>query len=108
MPEEEAKRIDREFSEAAPPKKLLVAAKTLGPGLVTGASDDDPATIGTFAQTGAMFGYAQLWMVFFTLPLMIAIQEICARIGLATGMNLARLIRKHYPKPILYFSVSLL
>jgi NRAMP (natural resistance-associated macrophage protein)-like metal ion transporter len=80
----------------------------LGPGLITGASDDDPSGIGTYAQTGAQFGYAQLWTALATTPLMIAVQEMCARIGLQTGAGLAEVIRKHYPKPILYLCVTLL
>ncbi|MGE5138452.1 MAG: Nramp family divalent metal transporter [Rudaea sp.] len=108
MPEIEAQEVDREFKQGGFLRKLIVSARTLGPGLITGASDDDPATIGTFAQTGVHFGYTQLWMVFFTLPLMVAVQEICARIGLETGEGLARLIRRHYPRPILYGSVLLL
>ncbi len=65
-----------------------------GPGLITGASDDDPSGIGTYAQTGAQLGYAQLWTVLFTFPLMAGIQEICARIALHTGGGLADVIRK--------------
>lgn len=82
--------------------------KALGPGLITGASDDDPSGIGTYSQTGAAFGYAQLWTALFTFPLMAGIQEICARIGLQTGTGLAEVIRKHYPRPVLYFCVTLL
>ena len=80
----------------------------LGPGLITGASDDDPSGIGTYSQTGAQFGYAQLWTALFTFPLMASIQETCARIALQTGGGLAETIRKHYPKPVLYFCVVLL
>jgi NRAMP (natural resistance-associated macrophage protein)-like metal ion transporter len=82
--------------------------RALGPGLITGASDDDPSGIGTYSQTGAQFGYAQLWMALVTFPLMTAIQEMCARIALETGSGLAAIIREHYPKPILYGCVSLL
>lgn len=79
-----------------------------GPGFITGASDDDPAGIGTYSQTGAMFGYSQTWTALFTFPLMSAIQEMCGRIGLVTGHGLASLLKKNYPKPLLYFSVFLL
>jgi NRAMP (natural resistance-associated macrophage protein)-like metal ion transporter len=82
--------------------------KALGPGLIAGASGDDPSGIGTYAQTGAQFGYIQLWTALFTIPLQIAIQEICARITLQTGRGLAENIRRNYPKPILYFCVLLL
>jgi NRAMP (natural resistance-associated macrophage protein)-like metal ion transporter len=90
------------------PGKLWVFVKSLGPGVVTGASDDDPSGIGTYAQTGAQFGYTQLWTALFTFPLQVVIQELCARIALETGDGLAEVIRKHYPKPVLYVCVSLL
>lgn len=81
--------------------------ETLGPGLTTGASDDDPSGIATYSQTGATYGFSLLWMSLFTFPLMAVVQEMCARIGLATGQGLAANIRTHYPKKILY-SVTLL
>ena len=77
----------------------------LGPGFVTGTSDDDPAAIGTYVQTGAQFGYGQLWTTLFTLPLMVAVQEMSGRIGLVTGQGLATVIRRTYAKPILYFII---
>jgi NRAMP (natural resistance-associated macrophage protein)-like metal ion transporter len=80
----------------------------LGPGLITGASDDDPSGIATYAQTGAQFGYSMMWLMLFSYPLMIAIQEICARIGRITGVGIAANMRKHYPGPLLYGIVSLL
>ncbi len=89
-------------------EKIRAFLKTFGPGLITGASDDDPSGIGTYAQTGALFGYAQLWMALYTFPLSVAIQEICARIALQTGTGLAENIRKHYPRPVLYGCVFLL
>ncbi len=88
--------------------RLKVYVRALGPGLITGASDDDPSGIGTYSQTGAAFGYAQLWTPLFTIPLMIGAQEICARIALQTGSGLAANIRRHFPRPILYFCVALL
>src|SRR5947209_6345543 len=94
--------------QRTPLGKLRVFINSLGPGLITGASDDDPSGIGTYAQTGAQFGYTQLWTTLFTFPLMTAVQEICARIGLETGDGLAEVIRRHYPKPILYVCVGLL
>ncbi len=87
------------------PKTFL---ERLGPGFITGASDDDPSGIATYSQTGAQFGYTQLWTTLFTLPFMIVIQEMCGRIGLVTGMGLSAVIRKHYPRPILYGSVLIL
>ena len=82
--------------------------KKLGPGLITGAADDDPSGIATYSQAGAQFGYALLWSVFFTTPLMIGIQIVSARIGRVSGHGLAANIREHFPKPMLYFIVSLL
>jgi NRAMP (natural resistance-associated macrophage protein)-like metal ion transporter len=80
----------------------------LGPGLITGASDDDPSGIATYSQTGAQFGYTMMWLMLFSWPLMIAIQEICARIGRVTGVGIAANMRKHYPAPLMYAIVSLL
>jgi len=74
----------------------------LGPGLVTGASDDDPSGIGTYSQVGAQFGYGLLWTMVLSYPLMAAIQEISARIGRVTGAGIAANLRKNYPKPLLY------
>src|SRR5262247_3205404 len=79
--------------------------KVLGPGLVTGASDDDPSGIGTYAVAGAAFGFSTLWTALFTLPLMISVQLICARIGMVSGMGLAAVLRRHYSKNLLYLSV---
>lgn len=73
----------------------------IGPGVITGASDDDPSGIATYSIAGAQAGYSILWTALFTFPLMVAIQEMCARIGLVTGKGLAGLIRSHYPKYIL-------
>ncbi|HSX19454.1 MAG TPA: Nramp family divalent metal transporter [Candidatus Saccharimonadales bacterium] len=86
-------------------KKVL---SRFGPGFITGASDDDPSGIATYSQTGAQFGYTQLWTALFTFPFQTVIQEICGRIGIVTGKGLSGVIRKHYPKPVLYFSVTLL
>ncbi len=74
----------------------------LGPGLITGASDDDPSGIATYSQVGARFGYGLLWTMILTYPLMAAIQEISARIGRVTGGGIAANLRKNYPKPLLY------
>jgi NRAMP (natural resistance-associated macrophage protein)-like metal ion transporter len=80
----------------------------LGPGLITGAADDDPSGIGTYSQVGAQFGYGMLWTVIFSYPLMSAIQEISARIGRVTGAGIAGNIRRYYSKPLLYIIVALL
>jgi NRAMP (natural resistance-associated macrophage protein)-like metal ion transporter len=80
----------------------------LGPGLTTGASDDDPSGIATYSQTGAQYGFGLLWLAAFTFPLMAVIQEMCARIGLVTGRGLAGNIRAHFGRKILYFSTMML
>ena len=80
----------------------------LGPGLITGAADDDPSGIATYSQAGAQFGLAMLWSVFLTTPLMVGIQVVSARIGRVTGHGIARNLRDHYPRPLMWFVVSLL
>jgi NRAMP (natural resistance-associated macrophage protein)-like metal ion transporter len=82
--------------------------RKLGPGVITGAADDDPSGIATYSQAGAQFGFALGWTVVLTLPLMIGIQMISARIGRVTGHGLASNIRRHYPAPVLYAVVALL
>ena len=82
--------------------KLISSWKKLGPGLVTGASDDDPSGIATYSQAGAAFGLATLWTAIIAFPLMAAIQQMCARIGLVTSQGLTGTLKKHYPRPILY------
>lgn len=82
--------------------------KSLGPGLITGASDDDPSGIATYSQAGAQFGFGTLWLALFQLPLMIVIQEMCARIGLVTGSGLAGIMKKRYSKKTVYPIISLL
>jgi NRAMP (natural resistance-associated macrophage protein)-like metal ion transporter len=82
--------------------------RKLGPGVITGAADDDPSGIATYSQAGAQFGFALGWTVVITLPLMIGIQMISARIGRVTGHGLASNIRRHYPAPVLYAVVALL
>src|SRR5271155_2341303 len=80
----------------------------LGPGLITGASDDDPSGIATYSQAGAQFGYSLGWTLLLTYPLMCAIQLISAQIGRVTGHGLAGNMRRHFPKPLLYALVGLL
>lgn len=86
-------------------KKIL---RALGPGFITGASDDDPSGIGTYAQTGAQFGHQQNFVPLFSLPAMIAVQEMCGRIGVVTGKGIGAILRLHYAKPIQLFAVILL
>ena len=80
----------------------------LGPGLVTGAADDDPSGISTYSQAGAAFGYGLLWTAVLSFPLMVAVQLMCARIGLVTQRGLASVLRKHYPPWLLWFACILL
>jgi NRAMP (natural resistance-associated macrophage protein)-like metal ion transporter len=101
-----AGRIAVHRAPRQPPGKGLWAA--LGPGLITGASDDDPSGIATYSQAGAQFGFSMCWVMLFTFPLMAAIQEISGRIGRVTGQGIAGNIRAHYSKPLLRVIVSLL
>ena len=80
----------------------------LGPGLITGASDDDPSGIATYSQVGAQFGYGMSWVMLFSFPLMAAIQEICARIGRVTGEGIAGNLRRYYPLWLLRGTVGVL
>ncbi|MFI5206229.1 MAG: Nramp family divalent metal transporter, partial [Candidatus Paceibacterales bacterium] len=82
--------------------------QTLGPGLTTGAADDDPSGIATYSQTGAQYGFQLLWLAAFTFPFMAIIQEMCARIGLVTGRGLAANIRRNYPAWVIYVTSVLL
>ncbi|MBB5887551.1 Nramp family divalent metal transporter [Lactovum miscens] len=86
-------------------KKLL---RILGPGFISGASDDDPSGIATYSQTGAQFGFVQLWVALFSFPFMVVIQEMCGRIGMISAEGLSGVIKQHYSKKILYFAVTLL
>jgi NRAMP (natural resistance-associated macrophage protein)-like metal ion transporter len=98
-------RSDNPKAECGPVKKFL---RDVGPGLITGAADDDPSGISTYSVAGATFGYGTLWMAFFSLPLMMAVQLMCARLGMVAGCGLAAMIRKHYPTPILWSACALL
>src|SRR3989344_4845505 len=89
-------------------KKIKKFLKILGPGFITGASDDDPSGIATYSQAGALFGFGQLWTALFSFPLMAAVQEMSGRVGLVTGLGLAGVIKKNYSKKLLFFCVFLL
>ena len=92
--------LEAELAKERNPAKLLL--KLLGPGLVTGASDDDPSGIATYAQGGAALGVSSLWTALFTFPMMWAVQLICAKIGMVTGTGLVSVLRKHYSRWLLY------
>jgi NRAMP (natural resistance-associated macrophage protein)-like metal ion transporter len=116
--EEPAVLLEEGVEEAAHAGSALISKKpfklaedyweTLGPGLTTGASDDDPSGIATYSQTGAQYGFQLLWLAAFTFPLMAVVQEMCARIGVVTGRGLAANIRHHYSRPVLYVITVLL
>lgn len=97
---------------ATPSGKMLKRGRDywhmLGPGLTTGASDDDPSGIATYSQTGAKYGFGLLWLSAFTFPLMSIVQEMCARIGLVTGRGLASNIRMHFSRKVLYTATTML
>src|SRR5579864_8036617 len=92
----------REANLEAEPNRIKRFFKILGPGLIVGASDDDPSGIGTYSVAGAQLGYATLWLAPVCLPMMAAVQFICAKIGLVTGMGLAGVLRRNFPKAVLY------
>src|SRR5262252_9805290 len=89
-----------------PPYRRFFA--TLGPGLITGAADDDPSGISTYSVAGASFGYAPLWTTLVSFPLMAAVQLMCGRLGMVTGRGLASVIRLTYPRWVLVSSCLLL
>ncbi|GJI88452.1 NRAMP family divalent metal transporter [Duganella hordei] len=99
--------MDMSTPSPAPAAKAGWLSK-LGPGLITGAADDDPSGIATYSQAGAQFGYGMLWTVLLTYPLMVGIQAISAHIGRVSGHGLATNIRRHFPAPLLYAIVGLL
>ena len=104
------KRAQKPVGATSPHKPLPLSSKltrVLGPGLITGASDDDPSGIATYSQAGAQFGFGITWTLLFTYPLMAAIQEISARIGRVTGQGIAANLRVHYPNWLLQSIVAL-
>jgi len=88
-------------------KKTKKIASIAGPGVITGAADDDPSGIATYSQTGAQFGYGQLWTAVFMLPFQTAVQEACARIGAVNGKGIAAVVKEHYNRWILYGMLAL-
>lgn len=90
------------------PRRLRSFFAELGPGLITGAADDDPSGISTYSVAGAAFGYNQLWTALFSFPLMAAVQLMCARLGMVTGRGLAGVIRRRYPRSVLWGACALL
>jgi NRAMP (natural resistance-associated macrophage protein)-like metal ion transporter len=95
-------------NEKKPQPRFLRIFRILGPGLITGAADDDPSGIATYSQTGAQFGYGQLWTALFLYPFMTAVQEACARIGAVTKKGIAQVVRENYSKKLLVAAVTLI
>jgi len=91
----------QEKSRSSLKTKVAYFLEILGPGIITGAADDDPSGIATYSQTGAQFGFGQLWTALYQIPLLLAVQEACARIGAVTGKGLAAVIKEHYSRKIL-------
>ncbi len=89
-------------------EKIRILIKKAGPGFVTGAADDDPSGIATYSMTGAQYGYKLSWLSLFLIPAMIAIQEMCGRMGMVTGRGLAGIIKQYHSKKLLWFAISLL
>src|SRR5205809_1706633 len=89
-------------------ERLVSRLRELGPGLITGAADDDPSGIATYSQAGAAFGYGLLWTALVSLPLMSAIQLMCARIGIVARSGLATVLREHYPRWLLWLACGML
>jgi NRAMP (natural resistance-associated macrophage protein)-like metal ion transporter len=99
---------DAATGDAAATRRPDGFLKALGPGLVTGAADDDPSGIATYSQVGAQFGYSLGWTMLFSYPLMVAIQIVAARIGCTSGYGIAENVRRHYPRWLLRGVVALL
>ena len=105
---EATKKLGKDARQIEQVKRAHGFWQNLGPGLITGAADDDPSGIATYSQTGAQYGFQLLWLAGFTFPLMAIVQEMCARIGLATGRGLAGNIRINYPRWVIYTCAGLL
>lgn len=103
-----ATKQSRRRKTASVPARVEEFFAELGPGLITGAADDDPSGISTYSVTGASFGYAPLWIALFSFPLMVSVQLMCARLGMVTGKGLAGAVRGRYPRWVLWGACSLL
>ena len=102
------KKGEKVLVSKTPLKRAEEYWDTLGPGLTTGAADDDPSGIATYSQAGAQYGPQLIWLALFTYPFMAVVQEMCARIGLVSGQGLAANIRRHYSSRALYMVTALL
>src|SRR6266702_3626783 len=97
--------VPKPAPQSAEPSRLKRFFQSLGPGLITGASDDDPSGIGTYAVAGASLGYSTLWTALVSFPMMTAVQYTCAKIGMVTGTGLAAVLRQRFPRPLVYAAV---
>jgi NRAMP (natural resistance-associated macrophage protein)-like metal ion transporter len=102
------KTATKKVAKRIAPRRVREFFAELGPGLITGAADDDPSGISTYSVTGASFGYGQLWTALFSFPLMTSVQMMCARLGMVTGLGLAGVIRRRYSRWVLWGACSLL
>src|ERR1043166_5562430 len=102
------KQASNRVAETIKPRRVRHFFSELGPGLITGAADDDPSGISTYSVTGAAFGYVPLWTALFSFPLMSAVQIMCARLGMVTGRGLAGVLRRSYPRWVLWSACALL
>jgi len=102
------KKAGKKVAEEIAPRRVRQFFAELGPGLITGAADDDPSGISTYSVTGASFGYAPLWTALFSFPLMVSVQLMCARLGMVTGRGLAGVLRRRYPRWVLWSACALL
>src|SRR5689334_11555982 len=102
------KQSTRQVAKTTRPLRVRRFFSNLGPGLITGAADDDPSGISTYSVAGAAFGYLPLWTALFSFPLMTAVQLMCARLGVVTGLGLAGVIRRRYSRGVLWSACALL
>src|SRR5499427_5241520 len=102
------KKAGKKVAQEIAPRRVRQFFSDLGPGLTTGAADDDPSGISTYSVTGASFGYAPLWTALFSFPLMVSVQLMCARLGMVTGRGLAGVLRRRYPRWVLWSACALL
>jgi NRAMP (natural resistance-associated macrophage protein)-like metal ion transporter len=102
------KTATKKIARTVAPRRVRKFFAELGPGLITGAADDDPSGISTYSVTGASFGYTPLWTALFSFPLMASVQVMCARLGMVTGLGLAGVIRRRYSRWVLWGACSLL
>src|SRR6266480_2043156 len=102
------KKAKKRTTNKISPRGVRHFFSELGPGLITGAADDDPSGISTYSVTGASFGYAPLWTALFSFPLMVSVQLMCARLGMVTGRGLAGVVRRRYSRWVLWGTCALL